>query len=638
MTLTYKQDYFLTAPAHIIGNKELREPQVKAYKEVYRHFVINNKDTHAILVLPTGVGKTGLMGILPYGIANGRVLIITPQLVIKDAVLDSLDPLFPGNFWLTRKVFSKQSELPTVIEFDTKEVNKKWFIEALHSSNIVILNIHKLQKRLSSSLLNIVDRDFFDMIIIDEAHHSTAKTWVEAINYFSNAKIIKLTGTPYRTDGKEIVGELVYKYKLSAAMANGYVKSLERFKYVPDELFLTIDDDDSKKYTVNEIFELGIKDEEWVSRSVAYSIECSEKIVDESIKKLEEKLRNNNKVPHKIIAVACSIKHAIQIKELYEKRNYKCALIHSKMSKEEIEKNLKDIENHRVHVVINVAMLGEGYDHPYLSIAAIFRPFRHPLPYAQFIGRILRIIPPEEATEFDNVGQVVSHEFLYLDKLWEYYKNQIQESEIIAHLTKYEEDIDDANEDNDDNKRQYDTSIGKVHELGKGKVIHDTYLETELIRKRNEALREQRKKIEELRKILGISEEKAKQIIYQATSEDSELKRPDIYFKRKSKDIDERIKQEIVPELIVQFKLQWDGDDLKNCPLFKNTKYEWIAKKGKNNAAFLSIYFNYALTQIIGAKKSEWVQSDLEIAERKLEEIREFVEGILSEYTGIELL
>ncbi len=112
MTLTYKQDYFLTAPAHIIGNKELREPQVKAYKEVYRHFVINNKDTHAILVLPTGVGKTGLMGILPYGIANGRVLIITPQLVIKDAVLDSLDPLFPGNFWLTRKVFSKQSELP----------------------------------------------------------------------------------------------------------------------------------------------------------------------------------------------------------------------------------------------------------------------------------------------------------------------------------------------------------------------------------------------------------------------------------------------------------------------------------------------------------------------------------------------
>ncbi|MDK2794414.1 MAG: repair protein RadD [Caldanaerobacter sp.] len=40
-------------------------------------------------------------------------------------------------------------------------------------------------------------------------------------------------------------------------------------------------------------------------------------------------------------------------------------MIHSKMSKEEIEKNLKDIENHRVHVVINVAMLGEGYDHPY---------------------------------------------------------------------------------------------------------------------------------------------------------------------------------------------------------------------------------------------------------------------------------
>lgn len=78
------------------------------------------------------------------------------------------------------------------------------------------------------------------MIIIDEAHHSTAPTWENSMNYFSEAKVIKVTGTPYRTDGEEIKGVVKYKYPLSQAMANNYVKSLERITYVPDQLFFTI--------------------------------------------------------------------------------------------------------------------------------------------------------------------------------------------------------------------------------------------------------------------------------------------------------------------------------------------------------------------------------------------------------------
>ena len=87
--------------------------------------------------------------------------------------------------------------------------------------------------------------------------------------------------------------------------------------------------------------------------------------------------------------------------------------------------------------MINVAMLGEGYDHKYLSIAAIFRPFRAELPYTQFIGRVLRYIP--EGNPEDNIAKIVSHHYLYLDKLWEKYKKEISQSEIIKSLR----DIDD---------------------------------------------------------------------------------------------------------------------------------------------------------------------------------------------------
>ena len=93
--------------------------------------------------------------------------------------------------------------------------------------------------------------------------------------------------------------------------------------------------------------------------------------------------------------MACSIDHAEEIKQLYIENGYRAEVIHSKQMPEKQDETKQNIENHRLDVIIHVAMLGEGYDHPYLSIAAIFRPFRSELPYEQFIGRVLRVIPEE---------------------------------------------------------------------------------------------------------------------------------------------------------------------------------------------------------------------------------------------------
>lgn len=198
---------------------------------------------------------------------------------------------------------------------------------------------------------------------------------------------------------------------------------------------MTIDKDESKKYTVEELLELGLRDEDWISRSVAFSRKCSERVVKESIKLLDNKRRDGSKVPHKIIAVACSIDHAEQIKQLYIENSYKAEVFHSRKTSEEQKKIKQDIENHRLDVIIHVAMLGEGYDHPYLSVAAIFRPFRNELPYEQFIGRVLRTIPEVEVQKTDdNIADVVSHRNLQLSDLWEKYKIELQESEVIKHL------------------------------------------------------------------------------------------------------------------------------------------------------------------------------------------------------------
>ena len=216
---------------------------------------------------------------------------------------------------------------------------------------------------------------------------------------------------------------------------------------------------------------------------------------------LIEKKREFTSVPHKIIAVACSIEHAEQIKQLYINHGYRAEVIHSKQTTEKQMETKNDVENHRLDVIIHVAMLGEGYDHIYLSVAAIFRPFRNELPYEQFIGRVLRAIPGEEVQKTeDNIADVVSHQDLQLADLWEKYKVEIQESEVIKHL----QDENLVDEDGSSTQRTGDGSaggiipLGKAREGGSGRLKADAYLTTELIRKQKEEEKKQKEDIEEL--------------------------------------------------------------------------------------------------------------------------------------------
>lgn len=632
--LKYNEHYFETANPHIYNNSQLREPQIQGYYKIYEHFVVRNKkETHAIVVLPTGVGKTGLMGLLPFHICEGRALIITPQLTIKDAVVDSLDPENPESFWYKRKIFDKISETPTLVEYE-KGIKR----EILNTANIVVLNIHKLQARLNSSPLNYLPKDYFDMIIIDEAHHSTANTWVETINHFDKAKIVKLTGTPIRTDGIELAGELVYKYKLSQAMAKGYVKSLRNFEYIPEQLLLTLDKDDTRTYTVEQLLELGLRDEDWIRRSVAYSRECSESVVKESIKLLEQKRRDGSKVPHKIIAVACSIDHAEQIKQIYVENGYRAEVIHSRQAPEKQMEIKQNIENHRLDVIVHVAMLGEGYDHPYLSIAAIFRPFRNELPYEQFIGRVLRVIPENEVEKAeDNIADVVSHRNLQLTSLWEKYKIELQESEVIKHLQDKNllVDKEDAKKEMLEGGAEI-IPLGAVKERGQGALVEDIYLDTELLKKQREEEQRQKESIDKLQELLHIDYEQALSIYNQTRTQDTAaFKRPDLYFANRKKNLDDQIREILVPQLITRFHINQLAKDLENCRLFTG-KYSWIKSRISDNGGMLAAYFNAYLKNEIGKKREEWNVSDYDIAFSKLSVAEEFVEKVLAEYLHLD--
>lgn len=460
------------------------------------------------------------------------------------------------------------------------------------------------------------------LIIIDEAHHSEARTWIENLQYFSKAKVVKITATAYRTDDKPLVGQLIYKYKLSQAMSKGYVKSLEKFDYVPDNPQFTIDND-GRLYSLEEVLKL--KDEEWVSRSVSLSDDCKKSIVDESVKLFREKKRGTE-VPHKIIAAASGISDAKKIASMYCEAGLRAIAVYNDMPDREV--TFSDIENHRVDVVVNVSMMGEGYDHKYLSIAAIFRPFKSLLPYEQFIGRILRAIPDNEIKKgTDNIGSVVTHKLMYLDELWNYYKEQIQESNFIKELTDIDlwEDENDSVEGKNGNIIQPD--FGTVTESGRGRLEHDIYIDGYYIQEENRRRKDIEKKKQELIKLLNISEERAEQILEEEESSESKYKRPDIILKQRKKVTDNNIRQVIVPELLVAANLDIDGNELKNFKIFRDGRYTWIPQKINTNRGMLATYLNTYLKNEIGRKREMWSNEDYANAAKLLEQQAEYLKN-----------
>src|SRR5262249_4236461 len=75
---------FRTLTADIEANPKAREPQQGAHRAVRTHFETSSEPV--ILRIPVGCGKTGVIATLPFGVANGRVLVITPNLTIRTGV------------------------------------------------------------------------------------------------------------------------------------------------------------------------------------------------------------------------------------------------------------------------------------------------------------------------------------------------------------------------------------------------------------------------------------------------------------------------------------------------------------------------------------------------------------------------
>ena len=368
-------------------------------------------DREVGIILPVGCGKSGLIALTPFAYHSQRTLVVAPNVRIYNQLAAEFDPANPAMFYRARKVF-ENGPFPEPVPIREDRVT----LSDLEAADVVIANIQQLQGD-DNKWLEQFPQDFFDLIVVDEGHHNVADSFERLRQRFPGAQLANFSATPRRADGQLMAGKIIYSFPVRRAIQAGYVKRLSAIVLNPATLkYVRREDGIEVEVPLEEVIRLG-EEEAGFRRSVVTSQETLTTIVDASISTLQRRRMETDDNRHKIIASALNYHHCIQIVEAYRERGLRADYIHSRESNRDQAK-LDKLNRHELDVIVQVRKLGEGFDHSYLSVAAVFSIFRSLSPFVQFVGRIMRTIVPNDANHSQNRGVVVFHAGADVTRQW----------------------------------------------------------------------------------------------------------------------------------------------------------------------------------------------------------------------------
>lgn len=405
---------FQTSIPSISGNPLLRTPQREAYASL-AEFANNPVDgeREVGIILPVGCGKSGCITLTPFAFRAKRVLVVAPGLNIANQLADDFDPAKPAMFYQKCRVLSG-APFPEPAEIRGRTTNQA----DLEEADVVLTNIQQLQGEENRWLQSLPD-DFFDLIVFDEGHHSVAASWTTLKEKFPDASIVNFSATPLRADGQLMAGRVLYSFPVFRAIQEGYVKQLKAVVLNPRTLrYVRREDGQEVEVGLDEVRRLGETDADF-RRSIVTSTESLNTIVDASIRELQKRRQETGDNRLKIIASALNYEHCRQIVEAYRARGQRADYVHSREDSAANQRVIQRLESHDLDVIVQVRKLGEGFDHPYLTVAAVFSVFANLSPFVQFVGRIMRVIEQNAPDSPLNKGTVIFHAGANVASRWE---------------------------------------------------------------------------------------------------------------------------------------------------------------------------------------------------------------------------
>lgn len=230
---------------------ELRPYQIEAKKAVFAKLA-EHKST--LLELATGLGKT----IIFSHIANewpGRVLVIAHRDELIRQAAEKIE---------------HATESHVAIEMGADRAD-----DSLYGTKVVVGSIQTLSRSKRRSRFH---PDHFSLVVVDEGHHATARTYREVLDYFKSAKQLFVTATPKRADDAAlgmVCESVAYQFGIEAAIDEGWLVPINQSVVKVDNL------DFSKVRTIAEDFnqadlERILTEEEPLHRMVSSAIDLVE--------------------------------------------------------------------------------------------------------------------------------------------------------------------------------------------------------------------------------------------------------------------------------------------------------------------------------------------------------------------------
>lgn len=336
---------------------KLRDYQESARQSIQSEWEKGIQKT--LLVLPTGTGKTIVFSkVIEDRVKQGeRVLVLAHRGELLDQAADKLE---------------KSTGLKTATEKAEETSVNSWF-------RVVVGSVQTLMRE---KRLKRFSKDFFDTIIIDEAHHSISDSYQRVLNYFEDANVLGVTATPDRGDMKNLGSyyeSLAFEYTLPKAIKQGYLAPIKALT-IPLQLDLSQVGQTAGDFSAGQ---LGSALDPYL-----------ESIADEMVKVAMDR---------KSVVFLPLVATSQKFKDILNEKGFRAAEVNGE-SKDRAE-ILEDFENNKYNVLCNSMLLTEGWDSPAVDCVVVLRPTRVRSLYSQMVGRGTRLF--EGKTEL-----------LLLDFLW----------------------------------------------------------------------------------------------------------------------------------------------------------------------------------------------------------------------------
>lgn len=298
----------------LMGEIMLRPYQQASKDAVFEKWSEGTKRT--LLVLPTGTGKTIVFAaITEECVRKGeRVLILAHRGELLEQAADKI---------------KKSTGLGCSVEKAEQTCIGSWFRVTVGSVQTLMRD-----KRLAG-----FKRDYFDTIVIDEAHHCISDSYQKVLGYFQNAKVLGVTATPDRGDMKDLgtyFENIAYEYTLPKAIREGYLSPIKALT-IP----LQID-----------ISDVSIQSGDFRVGDLGNALDP---YLEQIASEMEKYCKNR-----KTVVFLPLVKTSQKFRDILNRHGFKAAEVNG--SSEDRAEILKDFDNNRYNVLCNSMLLTEGSD------------------------------------------------------------------------------------------------------------------------------------------------------------------------------------------------------------------------------------------------------------------------------------